>query len=295
MNDKLESTGEPSENLQGPTDLLSSRQIEKLDLEIESLRRKSRKVDKYSPLFPLIGSLVTVIAVIAGFWQFQRQQESLQEKTLTEQRHARANRLQDQLRGDVDKILRFAKDETQTISMVSFLLDDISLIIDEGQKIPDEQSAKSFTDSKRTVTAALVQQIVNDADFEKRPRDIIFASKIVAKWPDYRDYLKEGANLGALRRILNNYTNALGKFRDNNPEYLNKLTYDACLKRFFPPPASDSSLLKTLNYILEGFKEHLNLMSGGQAAKEPFISVFMDALHNDSVAKTLEDEPCKKQ
>lgn len=295
-----ETEQQPDELLARPQDLLSFKQLEKLNFEIASLQNKIKRIEKFSPLFPLVGSLVTVIAILAGFWQFQRQQKSLQEKTLTEQLYTRANRLQDQLRSDVDKILSFSQDTTQTISIVSFLLDDMNLVIEEGQTIPDEQLAQTFKKSKRKVTEALVQQIVNDANFEKRPRDIIFASKIVENWQDYKEYLKEGVNLKKLRSILANYVNAMSGFRKSNPSYIEKVKYNEVSSIYGPPPDYDSNLFQTLEYIRLGFKQHLDLLPGGPEAKKVFLSRFVNALCNQGLAvQTLGEDvklvaPCKK-
>ena len=111
----------------------------KLDLELENLEKRN-KWESYSPLLPLIASALTLTGLVFAFWQFL----SLQRKAVTEQQYARAARLQDQLRSDVDKILGFAQEQKETISMVSFLLKDMQILIKEGKDIPNDGLKQEF-------------------------------------------------------------------------------------------------------------------------------------------------------
>jgi len=122
MKERPTTVEEPDEHLESPQDLLSSKQIEKLKLEIENLRNKYKRIETFSPLFPLVATLVTMIALVLGFWQFQRQQRYLQEKTMSEQRYERTTRLQNQLRVDMDEIIGFTEDKSQTFSRAEFIL-----------------------------------------------------------------------------------------------------------------------------------------------------------------------------
>lgn len=260
------------EPLARPQDLLSFKQIEKLNLEIASLQNKIERLEKYSPLFPLVGSLLTVVALVFGFYQFR-----------TQQQREFAAQSQNQLRSDVDQILRFAHDENQTISMVSFLLDDMKGLIDSASAGSDKKLADALKGSERRVTEALVEQIVYDADFEDSPRNVVFASKIVTKWKDYQNYLKEDGQLVTLRRIVQNYVNAMRDFRKNNASYLQQVSYNEGTQRF--NVGENRILWLRLNFLMTGFKQHLQFLGKGQEEfKRKSIEDFEDSLCIKQVA-----------
>lgn len=295
MNDKPETMEKSDKHLASPQDLLSLRQMDKLDIEIENLRNKNKRIESFSPLFPLVTSLVTVVAIAIGFLQFQSQQRLLQEKTITEQQHERTTRFQNQLRSDVDEISRFTQDKSQTLSRASFLLDDMNILIDSTSTITDEQSSKAFRSYERTVTKVLVEQIVNDADFMKSPKDVSFATTVSKNWSDYRSYLREKEQLDTLNSILYRYVRALRYLRERNPSYFKDVSYDNDTERYSLSTTSEKSegeetLFQHFVHILEGFKEHLNLISAdpkAQKIKQQKIRDFGDALCIDSVARHL--------
>ena len=292
MSDKLKTMEKQDEHMALPQDLLSSRQIDKLNLEIENLRKKNRW-ESLSPLVPFFASCVTVFALVIGFWQFQSQQSSLQDKAIREQQHERTTRLQIQLRSDVDEISRFTQDKSQTLSRVSFLLDDMNILIASASTVTDEQSSQAFRRYERTLTKSLVEQIVNDADFMKSPRDVSFATTISRNWSDYRNYLREKEQLDTLDRILYRYVRALRHLRDTNAQYFKEVSYDKDKERYLLPKTSEKregeeNLHQHFRRILDGFREHLNLISDdpkAQKIKQQTLLAFGDALCIESIAR----------
>jgi hypothetical protein len=309
MSDKLGTVEGLGEHLTPPQDLLSFKQIEKLKLEIEILSKKNKKIEKFSPLFPLLATFVTLVALVIGFWQFQRQQKSLQDKTTSERQHERATQLQNQLRSDVNEILRFAQDKTQTISMVSFLLDDMKILIESASRLTDQESAQAFIGYDRKVTKALVEQIVNDADLMKSPKDVIFTNTIARNWGDYQNYLREKEQLETLDGILYKYVRALRYLREGNRSYVKEVTYDNDTQHYKLPKASEKGeseeiLFQHLRRIMEGFREHLNFLSNdprGQEIKRRRIWEFGEALCNEIIARHILGDadfvstPCMEQ
>jgi hypothetical protein len=257
-------------------DQLSVAQLERLNLEIETLRKKSRW-DLFYSRVPLFATFVPLVALIIGFWQFQRQQA----KALTEQQQQRTTQLRNQLRTDLDEMFRFSHDKDQTIGRVSFLLDDMKGLIDSAPRIKDE--VEDFRNYERKVTKALVDHIVYEADFEASARDVIFSSRIVTNWTDYPKYLRDPAQIGILQRILQNYVNGMRDFRKNNAPYLQQVSYNEKTGRF--NVGEDKILWRHLNFLIAGFEEHLKLLGKGQEeSKRKNIEDFEDNLCIKEVA-----------
>jgi hypothetical protein len=309
MNDAPKIREKPEEQLERPKDLLSERQVAKLNLEIESLRKKN-KWESWSPLIPLFASGVTVIALVLGFLEFQSQQDQQQNKLISEQQQDRTTRLQNQLRSDVDEILG-PQDKSQTVSRVSFLLEDINIVM--ASPIKDKDKDRVFSDVfqsyKRTFTESLVDRIVNDADFVKNPKDVIFATKTAEHWEDYRNYLKETPHLAKLDHILNRYVLALLSLRQTNASYMNGLDYDENQSAYIPPNEPEKkdreeNLFQQFIQIQNGFTEHLELTKDdsrpeAQRIRQLNLRDFEVALCNRKIAQHIlgpdfADKPCQK-
>ncbi len=315
MNDEPKPIEESDAHPAPPQDLLSSEQTdkvnletEKLDLEIEKLNheienlRKKNKWESITPLvLPILSVLTVVVSVVGlglGFRQFQDQQSSLQTRAREERERERTRQIQNQLRSDVDEISRFTQDKTETISRLSFLVDDMNIIMSvtvaEGQSTQD-QSSEAFRSYERSVTKSLVEQIVNDTDFMQKARDVSFANTISKNWRDYQNYL-EKEQLETLEVILYKYVRALRYLRERNESYFNnQLSYDEKTQSYSVSNVSEKKegeeiLYQHIKYLLEGFKEHLNLISADQKAlvtKKRTIDAFVDAVCNARVAKHI--------
>lgn len=282
-----------NDNLTDTQALLASRQadklnfeIEKLKLEIENLQKKNRW-DSVIPIIPPIVSVVTVALSIAGlffgFWQFKR----LQERTIDEQKHQRTERLEKQMRSDVDELSRFAQEKNQTLSRLSFLLDDLNII--RPSTPTNDLSPQIFNSYERTLTKALVSQIVDGVDLKSSQKDATFATAIPKNWTDYRNYLQQYEQQPTLNKILNNYTVALQYLRNKNPEYFDKFGYGPT--NYFEPAnfkqAEGQDLAQHCIQLLDGFKAHLDLMVDprSQEAKTKNIRAFAKALPIKSIAQ----------
>jgi len=265
----------------------------KLDLEISNLEKKNRS-ETLLAFIPLATVLLSVIGLGFGFWQFKRQQDAFV-KEHDEQRAAQAQeqtaQYTKQLRSDIDEISKITQNKTP-ISRISFLLNDVRILLASTNSPVSSEASESY---RKALTEAMTEQLVNDADFMKSPTDVIFANKIVESWDDYRDYLKKPERLGTLNIILYRYVRALRYLRGTNEAYFKDLSYDEGTKSLtLSDTAKNIQGAETLNqhskHILEGFKEHLNLLPNDNNAttiKERQIRDFGDALCNEKVARYL--------
>jgi hypothetical protein len=275
-------------------DPIASAKLDKLHLEIENLRKKNRW-ESLSPLIPIFASGVTVIALVIGFFEFQRQQEQLQNKIISDQTLERTTKLQAQLRGDVDELLR--QDKSQTVSRVSFLLKDIGVIL--TSKVQDDKTVADLNPKyNRSITESLVAQIVNDSDFINNPKDVAFATKIAEQWPDYQIYLKENDNnLQQLDRVLNRYVQALLNLRKTKETFLNGLCYDEATAGYQPTGEVGTeevakNLFPQFFQLQKGFMVHFEFVRNdkgtkARAIKQQNVRDFEIALCNENVAKHI--------
>ena len=283
-----ESIEEPSEL----SDLLSTAQLEKLRLEVESLRNKNQWQERVAQFIPLITVFLAVAGFIFGIWQFQRQQSSQQEKLVSEQQKDRASqdldrtlRIQNQIRTDTEQLLRFTNDPTQTLSRVAFLLDDLKVLA--HQPVGDSQEGSQIIlNSRETVTSSLIKMIHYDCDFLKNPRDVYFATTVFDHWPDYSKHL--GQNLSELDFVLYKYVRALRDLHDKNPKYFEKLVYDSSSDRYIVNSESFGEEHQFQHYgdTVIGFMKHLSILPSSDLMKK-HIQDFKTALRNPQLTEQL--------
>lgn len=246
-----------------PQDPLAHAQLEKLQLEIESLRKKS-KWETFLQVAPLATAVIAVIGFFFGIYQYQNQQEKdrvQQEKDRITREVDQRLRLQDQWRTGSDNLLKFTQDPEVTISRASFLFGDLKNLlespINETQKMSD-----LYPDYKRQLTQSLVKLIISDSDFDKQPRDVRFAATALERWEDYVTYLKENPNI--LDSILYKYVRALRSLRDKNPGYFQSLRLDPTGRYRVKPEEEqregEETLYQHFSSISEGFKDHLDII-----------------------------------
>lgn len=282
---------EPFEDSEGVVRSKAYLEKKKLDLEIKSLKRKSGS-EIFLAYVPFLTVLLGLIGLGFGFWQFRTQQDkwlneekeqrAADRQKLDAQQQERTAQYLKQLRGDVDEISQFTK-EGQPISRVTFLLDDMKILIDLARK--DPASIATIDRYEQTVTKALVSQIGVDADFQSNSKDVLFAEQIVQNWEGYKQSLKEDDE--ALQGILSNYVKAIRSFRKTNSNYVANVAYNSIAKRYNRPTGYSPKLFLELFSLLRGFKNHLALMTGLPEEKTKVRTEFEASLCNDNLAKTL--------
>lgn len=278
-----------------PKDLIESlsiAQLEKLTLEVESLRNKNKWEERVARYIPLITVFVAVAGLIFGIWNFQRQQSSQQEKMVSEQQKDRAFqdldrtlRIQSQIRTDTDQLLRFTNDPTQTLSRVAFLLDDLNVLA-YHRAGESQEGSQIILNSRETVTRSLISMIHYDCDFLKNPRDVYFATTVLDHWPDYSQYL--GQNLRELDFVLYKYVRALRDLHDKNPRYFEKIVYDNSSGRYIVNQENFNEEHQFQHYgdIVIGFMKHLSMLRSSDLMRK-HIRDFEAALRNPELTKQL--------
>lgn len=267
-------------------DQLSQAELDKLKLEIESLRKKN-KWETFLQIAPLATTFIAIIGFFFGFYQFQQQQERdrlQQERERVTKEADLKLKLQGQWRADGDAIFGFPQDPKETISKVSFLFEDLKNIL-ASQVNDRENMSDVFPNYKKQFTRSLVKLIIRDSDFNTNPRDVSLAATALEHWDDYASYLKE--NLGELGSILYKHVRALRYLRDKNPPYFQKITYDAAnqyrVPSEFEKQEGEEKLYQHFLGITNSFKAHLVLLKDDarpEAAKiqEQYSRNFQSAL-----------------
>lgn len=273
-------------------ELLSAAQLEKLKIEIEDLRNKNGWEERLSRYIPLMTAVVAVAGLFLAILQFQGQQRSQQEKTITEQQKDRASRdldrtlrVQSQIRTDTDQLLHFTNDPQQTLSRVSFLLDELSALTQQhvGES---QEGSQIMSSSKDAVTRSLVKKIHYDCDFLKNPRDVYFATTVIDRWPDYAQYLSQSRR--ELDFILYKYVRAVRDLHDRNPSYFEKLAYDSSSGRYIVASEGLNEEHQFQHYgdIVIGFMKHLSIFQNSDLMKK-HVQDFKVALRNPALTKQL--------
>jgi hypothetical protein len=291
--------------------LLTSRQVDKLNLEINGLRTHNRWAP-YLQFIPLLTALVAAAGFIWGVQKFQKEQATQQEQTIKEQQRDRTSReleyrirLHNQIRTDIDDVLRFTHDKDQTPSRVSFLLEDLSAIM--ATPINEkEKAADVFAQYKLSFTGNLVDLIAEDVDFMRSPQDVRVAALALEKWDDYGSYLK--GHLRRLNFLLYKYIRALRYLRDKNPLYFEEMKYDEKTDEYLIPPSyekkeGEEQLFEHFSDLRDGFKDHIKLIATdssteAQAIRNRNLRQFQAALCNPTISKHIlneyfPEEPCE--
>lgn len=266
-----------------PPNLLSAKQVEKLELEIASLQKKKRWWETLTQFLPVLTALISVAGLVTSVLIFGRQQSTEQEKNRTARELERRTTLQNKISSDTDEILRFTGDPKLTVARVAFLLADIQTILDSPINHtaldPADNKNKKLADVlpgyKDNLTRSLVILVRDDCDFRRRSRDALLANVVVAYWSDYSDYLaKNQKNLDKLSYILWEYAKALERFHDQNPGYLESFYLEG--DGILPSPRyarkeNEDLLFNHLIDLTDGFRMHLKILckeTMGEKAKE---------------------------
>lgn len=278
------------------SDLRADAELEKLKLEIEGLRRGTRWEGRITQYIPLITAIVAVGGLLAAILQFQSTQTLQQNRMIVEQQKDRAVqeldrvlRMQNQIRTDTDQLLQFTNDERQTVSRMSFLLDDLRSLLD--QPIEHPEISDFVSRSRETVTKSLIRMIHYDCNFSERPRDVYFAAIVLDRWPNYSEFLSN--NLPELDSILRKYVIALRDLHKKNPRYFQQLKYDVVEEKYdMNSHSAEASEHQRLHYgdVVIGFANHLNLVKNDSLFKRRFIEEFQSTVQASELTKQLFSE-----
>ncbi|HKS24260.1 MAG TPA: hypothetical protein VJZ76_15780 [Thermoanaerobaculia bacterium] len=196
-------------------DQISSAQLEKLRLENEKLRREgaARWIARAGAFTPVLSVIIGVGGFLFGIYTFQAQQRVRDNTARLEQELT----IQNRLRADVDGLLQFFSDKTQTLSTASYRFYDLKALLAicaaANPPVPTHE---------RDITVSLVRAISDDCDFTDY-RHAQFAAMLVEEWPSYGTYLR--ANPDMLQQITSKYADAAGMLSLKAPDVVAKVKY----------------------------------------------------------------------
>jgi hypothetical protein len=274
-------------------DSLKEAQLEKVRLEIEQLRKT--RLEGITRYLPLLSVLIAVGGFLFGIYQFQKQsaleqkQSALeQNKIVIEQQKDRetretdqALRIKAQIRSDLEQLFLFTQEKKQTISTVRFIIEDLKdyLEIEKSLNRADSKPHKT-----RDITINLIQNVVNDCDFNQI-RDVIFARTVMSDWEDSIPYLKEQPSRNTY--ILTMYSDALETIYSIDSQLVRSMKYDGNLFMYQKGYGKlGSSQIDHLEQIVLAFKDHVQLLAAGEI-KSRYIVSFQAATCNPTLTEQL--------
>lgn len=275
-------------------DLLSARQVEKLELEIASLSEK-KNWDNLTQLMPIIATLMGVFGFAFTVFVFASQYRMQQEKDRTSRELELKAKLQNQIRSDTDELLRFTGDQKLTVARAVFLLRDMDTVLstklNNGKTVADE-----FEGYRRSLTTSLMILVRDDCDFNNNPKDVGLADAIAVNWTDYSTFLREDKDFNELDHILFKYIKALRRFRTTHPGYLESISlkddaYEVGAK--YRQQNDEQPRYTHFIDLRDGIMKHLGFLDGANPAekanfiKKAYIEDFEAALCNPIIAKDL--------
>jgi len=237
-----------------PKQSLEAAQLEKLNLEILALKKKSAWRDTLLQLLPA----VTVLLALTGFLYGIYQSSKSEQKARIAEQTIQKIRIQDQIRSDLDEIVRFPTDKKQTVSRISFLLTDLDKLI--NTKLGDVEAVPK--EERRRASDVLAHLISDDTDLNER-RNVDVAVAMLTFWDDYSAYLESNPK-NLLMNILTNHYDALEELRKKAPGYFSRLKYlDQTKTAFDEPngvPVPNHTNLRHFEDLITSYSEYLSLV-----------------------------------
>lgn len=246
-------------------------QLEKLNLEIQALKKKSPWRETLLQLLPA----VTVFLALAGFFYGLYQSREAEKKSRLAEHAGQMIKIQEQIRSDLEQIVHFPTEKKQTVSQVSFLLLDLDNLLK-----PNLSDAESISKDRRKISDMLVQLVCDDLDLNDR-RNVGFALTLVKRWGDYAEHLKANPNL--LMNILINHCDALEGLYKKAPNYFGQFKYtDQTKSEIDEPdvkPLPDAALARHFEDLVGSYARHLELIQDPNS-KQLAIKHFQTATCN---------------
>jgi hypothetical protein len=280
---------------------LAEKNVQKLNLEIETLRIQNRRSSRAIPIvatcLAILGFFFTVIQFQCGRRSEQEKERASREAAQQRDRSIRAaeqfSRCHSQLREDTDELIKSVHDKGQTAARVFFLLEDVkgalSCRVNETQKLSD-----FFPNYQRGLTESLVVMVRDDYDFTNNPKEVALTNAIANRWTDYADYLASQPR--TLDYILYKYTRALQDLRDQNRGYItcleiDKPTNQVTVCREFETRKNEAALYNYFSDLVAGFKDHVEMLGSGnldeaaQKRKDKILLDFQESICKKTISE----------
>lgn len=237
----------------------ASARLKKLEDEIQQLSRATGRGTRVARYIPLLTACIAVAGFIFGIVKF-----------VSEQAQDRRIRIQSQIRTDINELLLFTSDESQTISRALFLLQDIdALIINKSNERED-------------ITQILAEIISKDCDFEDL-RHVRLDVMAMRHWEGYEAYLIR--NPAVHDFIMYKYVQALRVLHDMNPEYVEHIEYETESGYRVAEFAKESFYLH-FESLVRGYVLHVRLLGDPDAQMEA-IELFQEAVNNRTLTQQI--------
>ncbi|HEX5832411.1 MAG TPA: hypothetical protein VFY34_01075 [Pyrinomonadaceae bacterium] len=267
-------------------------QLEKLQLEIAQLN-KSRWTDRIGPFTNLLSIVIAVSGFLFGIYQFQKQQQALNQQLIFEQEKYRValdrehqTKLQDQIRSDVEQLLQFSRDKELTISKVVFLLSDLETCISNKFSGLQEDTNSPTKNMVREVSALLGTAVSNEGNFDE-PRDVKFLNTLLNNWDDYEEYLK--GDKDEIEYLLDKYAESIERIYHMDPSVVRTATYDANTAIFSYDEGQGKLDYRTRDHfqdLVVGFSRAYGLLADKEASEWLAVK-FQASTCNPTLTKQL--------
>ena len=284
---------------------IETAKLQKLNLEIESLKWQNGRAGRAMhlvPVFTVVATIGTIIFAGIGVWlgfakftSDNRKDRELREKELSQ-------RIDSQYRADINQLLRFPVDEKTTIPMAIFLLKDLSELIElqarqaTVESNPEDVAGKleEIRKQQGDKIALLLYSLIKSEDFTfAEPHNVEFEVAALRYWNHYAMLLDEDPL--KTKEILSKYKQTLTALHDLDSRcYEGILVYDST-GGFYSPiaPKDPKNYIHFLKLCL-GYKEHVDQVrrrveqhAGGAETEEVLRIVdgwFFDATKNPSIS-----------
>ena len=265
---------------------LRAAELEKINLEIRLLKTTGGVHARIVNYIPLITVFVAVGGLLFGILRFTNEQ--LKDRTARE--GDRVVKVQEQIRTDVEQLLRFTTDERKTVATSMFLLDDLEKLLEFP--VGNQKISGIYPEQRREITKGLERLVEDDCNLVEE-RDAAFALALFDRWKDYGDYLKEDyseAGLPKVRFILFKYIRAFKTLRNKDPEFFKKFDYNPGSKTYIPVGDEwEVDEAAFVHYVdLEGgFRRHLKVLGPDAQAREEFIRAFQGAVCSSTLTQNI--------
>ena len=238
----------------------SDAELEKLNLEIEHLKNKSRWTDRIAPFITLLSVIIAVGGFVFSFYQFRQTHQLATAKENREQ----DIKIQQQIYSDTTELLKIPKDPQATSAKASFLLSDLKYFISlKYKKTPDNPNDTEENAIKNT-TRAFFDAVKFDCDFNQS-RDVNFIKALMGYWDDFNPYLETDATSNYY--ILTKYTDALEPLCLKDRALTSQMIYEEDTRHYRFPEITPKLQPAEINHVIlliEGFRDTLARAPDGE-------------------------------